>query len=84
MFAAPSPCANAAYYDTGLGLWQGSFDFTVTAWKQLWSSGIGIKNQFFVVSMFVVTRILDGAGFGLASPGSPKSAAWQWLAMKSA
>ena len=57
MFAAPSPCANAAYYDTGLGLWQGSFDFTVTAWKQLWSSGIGIKNQFLVVSMFVVTRI---------------------------
>jgi len=58
MFAAPSPCANATYYDIGLGVWQGTFDFTVTEWKQLWSSDIGIKNKFLVVAMFLVTRVL--------------------------
>jgi hypothetical protein len=62
MFAAPQPCANAAYYQNGLGIWRGSFRFKVTNWDTLRSSRIGLTNRFLVLSM-VVTMGLFGKAY---------------------
>ncbi len=45
------------YFEIGAGTWRGTFAFSVTDWRALVRSGIGVRNHLLVVAMVLTQRL---------------------------